>query len=57
MNTIVYGIRQRTAGLGLDERLAGNLKGAAWLVIIASVIGLAILAFGSPFIIRLAAAA
>ncbi|MEN2991016.1 branched-chain amino acid ABC transporter permease [Tistrella sp. BH-R2-4] len=57
MNTIVYGIRQRTAGLGLDERLAGNLKGAAWLVIIASAIGLAILAFGSPFIIRLAAAA
>lgn len=57
MNTIAFAERTRGSRPFLDARLAGNLRGSLWLALIAAAVGLFVMAFGSPFIIRLTATA
>lgn len=57
MNTISVAESRRSPGIAFDPRLLGNARGALYLAVIAAAVGLLIMAFGSPFIIRLMATA
>lgn len=57
MNTIAYAEGRRGPAFSLDPRLAGNLRGAFYLAVIAALVGVLIMSFGSPFVLRLMATA
>lgn len=57
MNTIALALRRRTVGFRFDTAFAASARSAAWLVAISTVVGMLVLAFGSPFLVRLTAAA
>lgn len=56
MNTIAFATSRRE-GAGLDPRFLANLRGSFYLAVLAALIGLVVMAFGSPFIVRLTATA
>ena len=57
MNTLAYAEGRRGPAFAFDPRLAANARGAFYLAVIAAAVGLLIMAFGSPFIVRLMATA
>lgn len=57
MNTLALALRRRADGFRFDPALGAGARSAAWLVAISTIVGVLILAFGSPFLVRLAATA